>query len=78
MGKVFVEVIARHNADGSVRPLSLKWEDDRVFEIDMVTDVRQAASLKGGGVGMRYTCKISGKQVYLFDDEGRWFVEKRK
>jgi len=76
MAKVFVEVTAKHNVDGTVRPLSLKWKDGRVFEIDRLTDVRKAASLKGGGLGIRYTCKIMGKQVYLFDDEGKWFLEK--
>jgi len=76
MAKIFVEVTARHNVDGSVRPLSLKWEDGRVFEIDRVSDVRRSASLKGGGLGIRYTCKIMGKQVFLFDDEGKWFLEK--
>jgi len=35
----------------------------------------QAASLKAGGQGMRYTCRIAGKQVFLFCDDGRWFVE---
>ena len=39
-------------------------------------EARQAPSLKGGGLGMRYTVKIRGKEVYLFEDAGRWFVEK--
>jgi hypothetical protein len=46
------------------------------YEIDKVTDVRQAPSLKGGGLGIRYTCRILGKEVYLFCDEGKWFIEK--
>lgn len=25
---------------------------------------------------MRYTVKVRGKEVYLFEDEGRWFVGK--
>lgn len=50
-------------------------EDGRKFEIDKVYDIRQAAPLKAGGIGFRYSCKIAGKQVYLFRDEGKWFVE---
>lgn len=46
------------------------------FAIDRVLDVRQAASLRGGGQGMRYTCRICGKEVYLFCDDGRWFLER--
>ncbi len=75
MGKVFVAVTAEFDEDGRVRPLVLSWTDGRKFEIDRVTDVRQAASLKGGGQGLRYTCRICGKEVYLFCDEGKWFVE---
>lgn len=78
MSKVFVQIIAKHDLDGNILPLSLKWVDDRTFTIDRILDVRQAASLKGGGQGLRYTCRISGKQVYLFCDEGRWFIEQLK
>ncbi|MPM60464.1 hypothetical protein SDC9_107315 [bioreactor metagenome] len=76
MAKIFVEVTALHDINGKTRPLSIKWSDGRVFEIDRVLDVRQAPSLKGGGHGIRYTCRIRGKQVYLFDEDGKWFVEK--
>ena len=76
MGKIFVEVTAKHDINGSVRPLTIKWEDGRVFEVDRVLDVRQAPSLKGGALGIRYTCRICNKEVFLFDDEGRWFLEK--
>lgn len=75
--KVFVEVTVRHDIHGNVRPLTIKWEDGRVFEIDRLLDVRQAPALKAGGVGIRYTCRIRNKQVYLFDDEGKWFVERK-
>lgn len=55
----------------------MKWEDGRVFEVDLLLDVRQASSLKVGGMGIRYTCKICNKQVYLFNDEGKWFMERK-
>jgi hypothetical protein len=77
MSKIFVEVTARHGIKDNIRPLSLKWEDGRNFEVDRVLDVRQAPSLKGGGFGMRYNCRICNKKVYLFDDEGKWFVETK-
>ena len=76
MSKIFIEVTAKHDTQGNVRPLSIKWEDGRVFEVDKLLDVRRAPSLKGGGLGTRYTCRICNKQVYLFDDEGKWFIEK--
>ncbi|WRS28891.1 hypothetical protein U6B65_01390 [Oscillospiraceae bacterium MB08-C2-2] len=56
-------------------PLVIQWEDGREFKIDRILDVRLAASLKAGGCGIRYTCRISGQQRYLFLEENRWFVE---
>lgn len=75
MSKTFVRVTAEHDECGNIKPLDLTLPDGRKFEIDRVLDVRQAPSLKSGGLGIRYTCRIAGKQVYLFCDEGKWFVE---
>ena len=76
MEKTFIQVTAEHDADGRIRPISLRWENGQVYNIDRVMDVRMAAALKVGGQGIRYTCRIQGKMVYLFCDEGRWFIEK--
>lgn len=73
--KIFVKVRADHLLNGSVRPLMLRAEDGPILRIDRVTDVREAPSLKAGGQGIRYTCMIEGKQLYLFFDEPYWFVE---
>ena len=75
--KVYVEVIARFDTDGNITPVSVKWEDGTVYEIDKVIDKRRAASLKAGGIGMRYTCRILNQQSYLFYEEPRWFVEAK-
>ena len=76
MGKTFVNVIAEHNEQGVIKPLDIFWTDGRKFEIDRISDISQAPSLKGGGLGIRYTCSVMGRQFYLFCDEGKWFVEK--
>ena len=76
MSKTFVKVTAEHDESGHIKPLFLTWIDGRKYEIDRIMDVRQAPSLKGGGLGLRYSCRIRGKEIYLFCDEGRWFVEK--
>ena len=72
--KKYVEVTAHHNAQGFVRPLILWWDDGRKYEIDRVLDVRRAASLKAGGIGIRFTCRILGKERYLYLDEDKWYV----
>jgi len=76
VSKVFISVTAEHDANGHIRPILLTWIDGKKYEIDRIVDVRQAASLKNGGQGLRYTCRICGKEIYLFCDEGKWFVEQ--
>lgn len=76
--KVYVEVTAAFSPQGDVVPLSVRWQDGTVFEVDRVLDVRPSAALKAGGCGMRYTCRIRGQQTYLFLDEDRWFVEAKE
>lgn len=75
--KVYVSVKAVFYPDGGFKPTSLIWEDGREYAIDRVIDIRRAASLKAGGTGMRYTCRIENKTVYLFLEEDRWFMERR-
>ena len=84
--KVYVEVDALFREDGYMLPRSLVWEDGKVYKIDRVTDIRQAAAMKAGGQGDRYTIIINGKQSYLFFERstnlsgnviGRWFVERK-
>lgn len=74
--KINLQVNADFDLDGNIHPKAITWEDGRVFEIDRILDVRRAASLKAGGLGIRYICRIRGKEVKLFNDEGRWFMEK--
>ena len=80
MGKVYVEVILRQDIQGALTPLSICWEDGHVYEIDRVLDVSERASLKAGGQGRRFTCRIGGRERYLFLDtmENRWFVEAKE
>ena len=75
--KTFVEVVVRVHMDGEMTPLCVIWEDGRKFTVDRVWDVHRAASLKAGGQGMRYRCSIAGKQVYLFYEAPKWFIEAK-
>lgn len=73
--KIFVKVRADHLLDGSTRPLMLRSEDGPAMRIDRIVDVREAPSLKAGGQGVRYTCMVAGRQLYLFNDDPYWFIE---
>lgn len=75
--KVFVRVLAEFDEQGRLWPRSIVWDDGRKFVVDRILDVCPGVSLKAGGCGIRYTCRIQGRQVYLFQDENHWFMEGR-
>lgn len=76
MKRIYVDVEAKFTKEGKIRPLSFVWLNGQKYEIDKILDVRRAASLKAGGQGIRYTCKVLNKNIYLFlDEENKWFLE---
>ena len=84
--KVYVQTTVAFDRDGNMVPTSLTWEDGHKYIIDKVTDVRQAAAMRVGGQGDRFTIRVNGRQSYLFFERssaltgpniGRWFVERR-
>lgn len=75
--KKYVRVTADFDPCGGIRPLAVIWEDGTRYEVDRVLDVRPSASLKAGGYGIRYTCRILGREAYLFLERDRWFVEAK-
>ncbi len=75
--KTYVPVEALFDEAGQIHPRTIQWEDGRVFAIDQILDARPAASLKAGGQGIRYTCRIQGRKTYLFYENPRWFVERK-
>ena len=77
MHRAYVRVLVDVDETGKVCPLRIYWEDGRSFAVDRLLDTRRAASTKVGGQGVRYTCRVRGREVRLFEDGGRWFVEAR-
>ena len=83
--KVYVDVNEDRLKDGRLIPLSFVWEDGSRYDISKVLDIRRAASLKAGGVGLRYNVRVITpnikKDVFMFleEDNGttKWFMERR-
>ena len=75
--KEYVSILAQIHRDGTIQPLGILLEDGRKYDIDEIKDKCRAASLKAGGCGIRYTVRIGIRDTYLFDEDGRWFVELR-
>ena len=84
--KVYVKVAAVFDENGRMLPQQITWEDGVKYIIDKVTDITQAAAMRCGGQGDRYTVWIDGKSSYLYFERngtltgnniGKWFVERR-
>lgn len=75
--RVYVEVTVQFTPEGQMLPLTIRWEDGTVYQIDRVLEIRRAAALKAGGCGLRYRCRIGRAESYLFWDDTRWFVESK-
>jgi hypothetical protein len=75
--KVYVGVEAVFSPEGRLMPRAILWPDGRRFPIDRVLEIRRAPSLKAGGAGVRYRCRIQHQERYLFlEEDQRWFVEQ--
>lgn len=76
--KVYVSVTAEFSVDGRLLPRKFCWEDGRTYEIEKIKNIQRAASLRAGGVGLRYTCLIQGQEKHLYyEDHNRWFMERK-
>lgn len=75
--KHYVKVRADHMLDGSIQPLMFRDDEAGgvVCRIDRVIDVREGPSLKAGGQGTRYLCRVGDRRVTLYHDDLYWFVE---
>lgn len=76
--KIYIAVNEDRLPDGTIFPRVITWEDGVRYEIDSIIDIRKAASLRGGGAGIRYLIRIGETETYMWLEEDRWFVERRR
>ena len=73
--KEYISMLVFVDPVGKKRPMGFVTSDGRKILINDVLDVQPAASLKVGGIGIRYKCQVGRSVIYFFDDDGRWFYE---
>ena len=76
--KAYVSVNLDVDAEGTVYPRFIRWQNGAVYPIDRVLYKCRAASQKVGGGGIRYTVLICGKESFLFCEGDKWFVEAKE
>lgn len=72
MRKVPVGVLAQFDATGILMPLSVKWQNGRVYTIDRVLDMRVS---RVNSDNRRYNVVIHAQEAYLYRSGDRWFME---
>ncbi len=75
--KVFVDVVLLKYRDGKSRPLKIQWEDGTVYLVERLLNRCQTFSRQTGGGSIRYTVQINGRETFLYEENGRWFVEAK-
>ena len=75
--KQYVEVIATHRIDGTVRPQQITFAAGPIYEIADVKSVVKVQDPVTKEVANQYTIEVRGKQTWLFEDCGRWFVKMK-
>ncbi|MBQ3010069.1 MAG: hypothetical protein IJD81_02630 [Oscillospiraceae bacterium] len=76
--KVYVEVYVMFDRDGNMTPVSVIWENGRIYPIDKVIDVRRCCGERDRAESMRYTISIGNSKTELFYENPAWFVERKK
>lgn len=71
-----VAVVALHTKEGKITPLFIIWENNEKYPIDYISKIEKAASLKHGGIGIRYTIRVQTHQRWLYYENPGWFIEK--
>ena len=75
--RVDVGVTLKVSPEGNVWPLTITFENGKTYTIDRLKERKRAAAPKDAEAGIRYTVVIQNRETYLFEDEGKWFVEAK-
>ena len=72
MKKVYVQVDSKKTDNGAIEPLTISWQDGRIWNIDRV--IHSCASLDGDYEGIRYTVIIGSAEKYIYRTGHAWYV----
>ena len=76
VNRVFVGVNLDVTRSGTVCPRAVIWRESAGKDIQFKIDrLKQVCRMSDRDNGFRYTVEIRGKEKYLFEEKGKWFVE---
>ena len=72
MNKVFVQVDSKRLESGEIVPVTISWQDGRIWKIDRV--IHSCPSPDGEYEGIRYTVIIGSAEKYIYRAGHAWYV----
>ncbi len=72
MRKIPVGVLAQFDIVGATHPISITWEDGRIYPIEAVLETRAARNMPGR---LRYTVRVHGQTAYLYRTGDHWHMD---
>ena len=80
-GREYVSVVADYSPDGTVRPVSVRFEEGPAFSVTKIISAIHMSMTKHDGSETRYYVRVGGREHYLYFEDARlsraprWFVE---
>lgn len=69
----YIEVYAQWDKEGHVTPLAVELDNEKRYRVERVVRKHPMSVIVNGGIGMRYTVVIDGRERHLYYD-GRWWI----
>ena len=76
--KQYVEVIATHRIDGTVRPQKITFAAGPIYDITEARPPNRTITPRTGESALAYPIRVGKKETTLYEDGGRWFVMMRE
>lgn len=72
--KIYVNIIARFDKDGTITPMTLEWKDGLLYDVERVRVLGELPSRRIGGQGVCFMVEIAGRQAVLSFEDPCWFI----
>lgn len=76
-GKIYVNVIAKFDKDGTITPMTLEWKNGLLYDVESVRTLGECPSRRAGGQGVCFMVQIGGNQAILSFEDPCWFIGQK-
>ena len=73
--KIYIDMTMLCSKNGTISPIAFAWKDGTMYHIENVLERQILRTDDKGRNIYRFKCKVKGRIKYLFNDDGKWYVE---